>query len=363
MNIRHAFALIAFALAGCSGCDDPPPTTALDYADDARWAALPDRDDPADRVPSAEGIDPALAPTLVDGQADAPVDVFYVHPTTWLDTFSTANAAIADRAVNAETDETLRYQASAFNYAGRVFAPRYRQASLISYVDDISGDAGPVIDAAYRDVEAAFDHFLRRIGERRFVLAGHSQGASHLVRLLKTRVDGRPLAQRLVAAYLIGELVGDDTFTALRPCATPDATGCVMTWATARDGAAAGGACGSSRHSSCIASTINTRQTPWCTDPISGRVDGASPAADARGAGPGRGLGSGVYDRLYRGLVATRCDDGILRIDDSATVDGITAADFPDVDDGDYHAQDVNLFWLDLRLDAARRAGRSIPGR
>lgn len=360
--MRYAIILLSGALVGCSGCDDPPPKTALDYTDDARWAALPSTDDPADRVPPAEGIDPTLAPTLVDGQPDAPVDVFYVHPTTWIETLSTANATLDDGAVNAETDATLRYQASAFNYAGRVFAPRYRQASLITYVDDIGDGAEAVIDAAYRDVEAAFDDFLRRIGDRRFIVAGHSQGASHLVRLLKARLDGTPLGERLVAAYLVGELVGDDTFTALRPCAAPDATGCVMTWATAREGAEAGGACGSSRYGGCIPSTVNTRQTPWCTDPIGGRAGGASPAEAARGAGPGRGLGSGAFDRLYRGLVATRCVDGILRVDDSAEVDGVSAADFPDVGDGDYHAQDVNLFWLDVRVDAARRAGRSIPG-
>ena len=44
---------------------------------------------------------------------------------------------------------------------------------------------------AYGDVEEAFDAFLHRIGpDRAFVLMGHSQGAYHLQRLIRRRIDG-----------------------------------------------------------------------------------------------------------------------------------------------------------------------------
>ena len=49
-----------------------PP--APDYSNPQHWAALPAREDAADFTP--EGIS--------DGQADATVDVFFVHPTTFL---------------------------------------------------------------------------------------------------------------------------------------------------------------------------------------------------------------------------------------------------------------------------------------
>ncbi len=359
-----AVAGVGAALA-VGGCDCASlPTAPLDYADDAHWLALPSRVDAADAVPSGEGVAAVYRTVLVDNQASAPIDVFYVHPTTWIETFSTGNAPLDDEDANREAEAAARYQASAFNYAGRVFAPRYRQASLITYADDISGDAPAVIEAAYRDVEAAFAQYLdARSSGRDFVLVGHSQGASHLVRLLRDHVDGQPLAERLVAAYLIGELVGPETFTSLQPCAAPTARGCVVTYASARAGASPDGACGAAGLSKCIDETDNTTQTPWCVDPIGGVAGGASPASANRGAGPGLGLGSGVFGRLYPGLVATRCDEqGVLRVDDSGEVDGVSAADFADVDEGDYHVQDVNLFWLDLRLDAARRAGMDVPG-
>src|SRR3546814_15279414 len=64
--------------------------------------------------------------------------------------------------------------------------------------------AGQALDLAYRDVLTAFDQFVTEIGpDRPIILAGHSQGALHLTRLLKDRVAGTPLATRLVAAYVV----------------------------------------------------------------------------------------------------------------------------------------------------------------
>ena len=46
----------------------------------------------------------------------------------------------------------------------------------------------------------------RKVGDARpFILAGHSQGALHALRLLRERVAAKPaLRRRLVAAYLVG---------------------------------------------------------------------------------------------------------------------------------------------------------------
>uniref|UniRef100_UPI0013D36B38 DUF3089 domain-containing protein n=3 Tax=Pseudomonadota TaxID=1224 RepID=UPI0013D36B38 len=64
--------------------------------------------------------------------------------------------------------------------------------------------AQQALDFAYRDVLAAFDRFLEEAGNRPIILAGHSQGALHLSRLLVDRVAGKPLAKRIVAAYVVG---------------------------------------------------------------------------------------------------------------------------------------------------------------
>jgi len=47
----------------------PPP----DYSQEKYWAALPTKKDSADAVPYSSG--------LIDGQANAKVDVFFIYPT------------------------------------------------------------------------------------------------------------------------------------------------------------------------------------------------------------------------------------------------------------------------------------------
>ncbi|SUJ05160.1 Protein of uncharacterised function (DUF3089) [Sphingomonas paucimobilis] len=67
-------------------------------------------------------------------------------------------------------------------------------------------DAERALDLAYRDVDAAFTAFLAQVDPNRpLILAGHSQGALHLSRLLTDRVAKTPaLQRRIVAAYIVG---------------------------------------------------------------------------------------------------------------------------------------------------------------
>jgi hypothetical protein len=174
---------------------------------------------------------------------------------------------------------------------------------------------------------------------------------------LNDRIDGTALQDRLVAAYVLGEFVGEDTFNTLPMCDASDAVGCVASWATVRDGARPAMACGSADLSECIKPTINTHSTPVCTNPLTWELGGQAAASMNLGAGPGRGMGSGLLDPLYPGLVDARCaDDGTLRIDDTLESGEMRASQFADVDGGDYHVQDLNLFWLNVRENAAERA-------
>ncbi len=86
----------------------------------------------------------------------------------------------------------------------RVYAPVYRQATVPALQTGKTTKADYL--KAYGDVEQAFDAFLRRIGSRRgFVLIGHSQGAFHLQRLIRRRIDDHPaLRRRMVSAVLLG---------------------------------------------------------------------------------------------------------------------------------------------------------------
>lgn len=143
---------------------------APDYSAAAAWTAHPERRDPADAVPAGlRAIE----------QTRAPVDVFYVHPTTYLG--SGWNGPVDDPELNAQTDELATLiQASAFNGCCAIYGPRYRQAHGQAFVQP-GPDGASAIDLAYGDVLEAFRFFLEQHSRRRpFILAGHSQGSALL---------------------------------------------------------------------------------------------------------------------------------------------------------------------------------------
>ena len=220
-----------------------PLPPAPDYASAQTWALNPEL--PMDTLDGQHGHQPAhlglpkgrkrnaIPHTLPHG-ADA--DVFFIHPTMLLKG-SAWNADVHDDAMNAEVDHwPIRHQASAFAGAGRVFAPRYRQAHvrIFSLGDSLSWAAAEV---AYQDINEAFKHYLKHWNRGRpIVIAGHSQGAFHGRRLLQEHFDGTPLAAQFVAAYLPGMDMVASEFNAIPTCDVPDQTGCLCTWMTYGEG-------------------------------------------------------------------------------------------------------------------------------
>lgn len=202
---------------------------APDYSKPESWAALPTRRDSADVVPPGSG--------LRDRQATAAADVFFLHLTTRV-TPQGWNAETGNGMMNRYTDEfSIRNQASAFNAAARVYAPRYRQAVLYSFFDS-TANSRQALEVAYADVRAAFRYYLQHHNQGRpIILAGHSQGTYHAQRLLREFFETDPaLRRRLVAAYLVGLKVGPRAFRTLRPCRDSLQTGCYVSWNTAEWG-------------------------------------------------------------------------------------------------------------------------------
>ena len=130
---------------------------------------------------------------------DRGVDCFYVYPTV-----SNQQSRLSTKRVDPEIRSIALYQAARFSQLCRVYAPVYRQATIPALQAGTTTRRDYL--TAHGDVELAFDAFLRRIGRRRgFVLLGHSQGAYHLQRLVRRRIDDRPaLRRRLVSALLLG---------------------------------------------------------------------------------------------------------------------------------------------------------------
>ena len=134
--------LIPLWIASCSRSIVSPAKTMIDiykqvdYNKLENWAAHPYIKDPSDSVPYP------LSSNILQ---DSSIDVFFLHPTTYFDKSLVSNPPIdfnsplwnsnlTNKFINIKTDNsTILYQASIFNNAGRVFAPRYRQANYYAY--------------------------------------------------------------------------------------------------------------------------------------------------------------------------------------------------------------------------------------
>lgn len=319
---------------------DLPPASPRSYARAEMWIARPDKpNNPALWTPA--GHQPAANP---------PAALFFIHPTSFLDT-KQWNAPLDNADANLRAELFLRGQASAFNNVAAIWAPRYRQATFGAFLTS-KVQAQKALDFAYRDVLAAFEEFLHEAGDRPIILAGHSQGALHLSRLLAERIAGTPLAKRVVAAYVVGwpvSLTADLPKMGLPACTAPDQARCILSWQSFAEPAdpalivdtfdATTGFTGKPR--------AGTRML--CTNPITGKPDDSAPAS--------ANLGTLIPDlnlqsaRLEAGRIPARCEGrGILTI-------GSTPPDFGQyvLPGNNYHVFDYNLFWANIRADAARR--------
>lgn len=201
-----------------------------DYSTEYFWAALPGKIDDADKSPKG----------LKDLQNQSEADVFFLHPTIYTGKKGDKdwNASVLDEELNKKVDErTIRYQASIFNGAGRVYAPRYRQAHIKIYYQNDTALAQQVLGFAYLDIKAAFSYYLKHFNEGRpIIIASHSQGTTHAMQLIKEFFDGKPLQNQLVAAYLVGMPVFKDEFEDIPVCQSSDETGCFVSWRTFKFG-------------------------------------------------------------------------------------------------------------------------------
>ncbi|MCL6682635.1 DUF3089 domain-containing protein [Sphingomonas alba] len=313
-----------------------------DYSLPANWAARPDM--AVDSDPSRWLPDAFAAATPTENKAA----VFFIHPTTYLQR-DHWNAPVAiDGDTEMRTQLFVRSQASAFNGVGNVWAPRYRQAAYGAFLLK-SEDANKALDLAYGDVRSAFDEFLAANPSGPVILAGHSQGSLHLLRLLSGRKD--QLKNRLVAAYVVGWPVGihsDLPATGLSPCAQPEQAGCILSWQSFGEPANTSLVADSWVGTRGLAGIKRQQADMLCVDPVSGRQNGRSQPGENPGTLlPTADLSSAT---LTTGQVGSRCDNGFL------TVDGTIPPLGPFVLPGNnYHVYDYALFWGAIRRDAERR--------
>jgi len=313
----------------------PPPTP--DYADGKSWARLPG---------SLEPGDPAA-------------DVFFIHPTTF-DGGKDWNGPIGDPLADRRLVQTmLPNYAAPFTAAGRVFAPRYRQASLFTSLT-LFDDALEARAFAYGDVDRAFSSFLLRVGsDRPFIIVGAEQGGLLTARLVQDRLSEDPqLRRRLIAAYVIETVTpaaDHAAGSAIPACVTRAQSGCVAAWISAP------------RLDFERASRIMSRSVVWtrdgrlvglsgreplCFNPLLGAAsDAEAPARLNLGAANASGLEWGARPGFMARQISAQCVAGILRLSqprsDALRPSGDWASRF--------RAPPYNLFWADLEADSKAR--------
>ena len=290
----------------------------LDY-----WAAHPSKKDPSDSIP---------LPLREDYVYDSTVDVFFVHPTTFTDRSDERwNAAIDDATLNAKTDfSTILFQASAFNQ-GRVFAPRYRQANLKAYFTEDTIKAQEGFNLAYEDVRNAFQFYLDRFNQGRpIIVASHSQGSNHAIRLLQDFFDGKPLAEKLVVAYVVGMNIPLTSFVALKPCADSLSTGCFCGWRTFKRG-----------HEPDLGARY---QESFVTNPLTWTTNDSYASRDLNKGGVLRN-----FNKIYPKVADAQIHESIL---------WSNRPQFPGsflYRTSNYHIGDINLFYLNIRENMKTR--------
>lgn len=276
--------------------------------------------------------------------------VFYVHPTSFFDN-AAWNASFDDATATAGAEGFARVQASAFNAAVQLWAPRYRQATFGAFLTDAPAGQRALL-IAYRDVLAAFDHFVAHSDPRLpIVIVGHSQGALHVLHLLQDRVAGTALAQRIAAVYVPGwpvSIAHDLPALGLPACTRPAQSGCVLSWMSYAEPADPSDTLSRYDRTPGLDGRRRKGSPILCTNPLTGGTGTAAPAGANLGTlAPDISTNSGG---LVPGLVPARCSpDGFLLIGPGPQLG-------PQVMPGNnYHVYDIPLFWANLRRDFALR--------
>jgi hypothetical protein len=228
----------------------PEPASPNNYADPKSWLCRPQSTRGTAAGQSACDIDQSTTLVAADGtlsreafkaNPDAPIDCFYVYPT-----ISTDQAPNADMTADPAERNVIKQQAARINSVCKVYAPLYRQVSLVGLRRLLASGGDPIAffgnGVQYDDVRDAWKHYLANDNKGRgVVIVGHSQGAYILMNLIKNEIEGKPAQAQMVSALILGATLptpkGKDVggvFTSIPLCRAANQTGCAINYSAFR---------------------------------------------------------------------------------------------------------------------------------
>ena len=291
-----------------------------DYSESKSWAVLP-------------GKYPRVLKGFEKIKRDQKADVFYIYPTLFSDkNVSDWNANIWTSSIRQDVfDTAVKYQASAWQNAGDLYVPFYRQAHYRIFVEPDNKMVRTAWEIAYEDVKNAFQYYLKHYNKGKpIIIASHSQGSMHAKRLIKEFFDSKPMRNQLVAAYLIGARVLPSEFNTIQPLEDPKATGGFISWNAYK------------------MNNLPKNYNKWfqggvTTNPITWDTQNTSKKSNHKGL-----LSKDL--KLYPKSLNIELVDGILW----TSLPEIPGRIFLSLIKN-YHFADINLFWKDIEQNAIAR--------
>ena len=315
-----------------------PP--APDYTQDEAWAARPDV-----RLPDEAGH-PA---------------VFFIHPTTY-DGGSHWNAPYDRPQEAVELSQIIlpNYAAPFLVQDVELYAPRYRQASLYTFMNNRE-DSVLARELAQTDIQRAFTQFLRETDpEQPFFIVGVGQGGAIALDVLARRVAPDPaVRRRLTAAYIIEAPTPLDLLagplSTVPVCTDPSEVRCLVGWVAVRPQETARIEALTQRSR---ALDSRGRLTPvedralLCVNPVLWTAnEDYAPARLHRGAAAAEGLMLTDAPSPMTNQTGAQCQGGLLMIDQPRA----SALRRPGRLAEDRRVRPSNLFYMDIRANAQAR--------
>ncbi len=289
----------------------------VDYKDAANWAYQPE-------------------------EITREADCFLICPTVYFGDETHYNMEMTDEDTKTKFYGALNMERGIYEEACNMYAPYYQQASLSAYqLDPVEREQ--YLAYAYQDIRAAFTYYMEHENDGRpIVLAGFSQGADMVLRLLEEYFDNNSYQNCLVAAYVIGAAVTPEDLEAyphLKMAQAEADTGCIISF---------------NSEAPEVNTSILVPDTTLGINPLNWMTDSTEAEASLN-----QGACFTDYSGNIKEEIPALCGAYLDEKRGTLKITGITPKEYPPVLDlfesGVYHLYDYQFFYRNLQKNVSVR--------